>query len=106
MWSEETMHITAPVPADDRMRTAYGALRHPPPTLTALAKTVGSAAPNIRALPSGTVTCGDNKYSVSAIEAAIDAGVDDMDDGDFPGKCLFSLVMTVTHLTYRLCYIR
>lgn len=35
-------------------------------------------------LPSGTVTCGDNRYSVSAITAAINAGVKDMDEGDFP----------------------
>lgn len=39
-----------------------------------------------RALPSGTVTCGSDKYSVSAIEAAINAGVKDQDDGDLPGK--------------------
>lgn len=52
------MHIAAPVPADDRMRTAYGALRHPPPALSALAKTVGSAAPSIRWLalaPAGPI---------------------------------------------------
>ena len=38
-----------------------------------------------RSLPSGTVTCGSNKYSVSAIEAAINAGVKDMDAGNYPG---------------------
>lgn len=38
------------------------------------------------ALPSGTVTCGDNRYSVSAIEAAINGGVEDMDSGDYPGS--------------------
>ncbi|EJD07848.1 ustilago Sphaerogena ribonuclease U2 complexed with adenosine 2'-Monophosphate [Fomitiporia mediterranea MF3/22] len=36
------------------------------------------------ALPSGTVTCGDNRYSVSAITAAINAGVRDMESGNFP----------------------
>lgn len=39
-----------------------------------------------RSLPSGVVTCGDNRYTVSAITAAIDAGVRDMDEGNFPGK--------------------
>jgi hypothetical protein len=57
-------------------------------TLTVLLLSAATvlAAPTARALPSGTVTCGSNKYSVSAIEAAINAGVKDMDDGDFPGK--------------------
>ena len=52
----------------------------------ALAATAVVASRNFeRSLPSGTVTCGDNRYSVSAIEAAINAGVEDMDDNDFPG---------------------
>ncbi|TCD68871.1 hypothetical protein EIP91_009586 [Steccherinum ochraceum] len=36
------------------------------------------------ALPSGTVTCGSNKYSVSAITAAINAGVKDQSSGNLP----------------------
>lgn len=41
---------------------------------------------SLAALPSGTVTCGSDRYSVSAIEAAIDAGVQDMDSGNLPGQ--------------------
>ena len=50
-----------------------------------LAASAASAASLPRALPSGTVTCGSNKYSVSAITAAINAGVKDMDDDYYPG---------------------
>ena len=38
-------------------------------------------------LPSGTVTCGDNKYSVSELEAAINAGLEDLDDNNLQGSC-------------------
>jgi hypothetical protein len=38
-----------------------------------------------RQVPSGTVTCGSNQYDGSAIEAAIDAGVNDMNNGYYPG---------------------
>lgn len=60
-------------------------------SLLAVAAVAVIAAPSPRALPSGTVTCGDNRYSVSAIEAAIDAGVEDMEDGESPGMfpCTF-----------------
>ena len=54
--------------------------------LALAASAVVAAPPVSRALPSGTVTCGSNRYSVSAIEAAINAGVEDMDEGNFPGK--------------------
>ncbi|KAI0796452.1 Ribonuclease/ribotoxin [Irpex lacteus] len=37
-----------------------------------------------RALPSGTVTCGSNKYSVSELTAAINAGVKDLNSGNLP----------------------
>ncbi|KIP04074.1 hypothetical protein PHLGIDRAFT_76528 [Phlebiopsis gigantea 11061_1 CR5-6] len=37
-----------------------------------------------RSLPSGTVTCGSNKYTASAITAAINAGVDDMNSDYYP----------------------
>ena len=43
------------------------------------------ASPLKRSLPSGVVTCGSNRYTVSAITAAIDAGVNDMDEGVYPG---------------------
>lgn len=39
-----------------------------------------------RSLPSGTVTCGSDKYSVSQITAAINAGVKDMQSGNLPGQ--------------------
>ena len=51
------------------------------------------------ALPSGTVTCGSNKYSVSAIEAAINAGVEDLDSGNLPGMCFLSLIIYSLSLT-------
>ena len=51
------------------------------PTTEASFLSLGSASAALAALPSGTVTCGSNRYSVSAIEAAINAGVQDMDDG-------------------------
>jgi hypothetical protein len=37
-------------------------------------------------LPSGTVTYGSNAYDVSAIEDAINGGVQDMQSGDLPGE--------------------
>ncbi|KAL5483573.1 hypothetical protein ACEPAI_8805 [Sanghuangporus weigelae] len=43
-----------------------------------------SALPALAALPSGIVTCGSNRYTVSAITAAINAGVRDMESGNFP----------------------
>ena len=51
-----------------------------------LSASAALAASLPRALPSGTVTCGSNKYSVSAIEAAINAGVEDQESGNLPGK--------------------
>jgi hypothetical protein len=39
-----------------------------------------------RDLPSGTVTCGSNAYDVSAIENAINGGVQDMQSGDLAGE--------------------
>ena len=55
----------------------------------ALAAAAVLAAPNApRSLPSGTVTCGSNRYSVSAITAAINGGVKDMNSGNLPGGCL------------------
>ena len=45
-----------------------------------------SPSPLKRSLPSGVVTCGSNSYTASAITNAIDAGVDDMGEGDYPGK--------------------
>ena len=46
------------------------------------------AAPGPRSLPSGTVTCGRDNYSVSSITAAINAGVSDMNSGNLPGACV------------------
>ncbi|KAI0690272.1 Ribonuclease/ribotoxin [Cytidiella melzeri] len=37
-----------------------------------------------RSLPTGTVTCGSNKYTASELTAAINAGLKDMDSGDLP----------------------
>lgn len=54
-----------------------------------LAASAAMAASVPRSLPSGTVTCGSDKYSVSAITAAINAGVEDMDDGNLPGEYLW-----------------
>ena len=57
----------------------------------------------LAALPSGTVTCGSNKYSVSAIEAAINGGVKDLDSGNLPGACFWcwSLSLTLITILYR-----
>ncbi|KZV93953.1 Ribonuclease/ribotoxin [Exidia glandulosa HHB12029] len=52
--------------------------------VAALSAALVSTAAVPRALPSGTVTCGRNKYAVSAITAAINAGVKDMNAGNFP----------------------
>ena len=52
----------------------------------AIAASAAMAVSLPRALPSGTVTCGSNKYSVSAITAAINGGVKDMDSGYLPGQ--------------------
>lgn len=46
-----------------------------------------------RSLPSGTVTCGSNKYSSSQLTAAINAGLKDMSSGNLPGT-LFDRVMS------------
>ncbi|THH30552.1 hypothetical protein EUX98_g3637 [Antrodiella citrinella] len=43
-----------------------------------------AASSALASLPSGTVTCGSNKYSVSSITAAINAGVKDMNSGNLP----------------------
>ena len=53
---------------------------------TALSFVHASPSHMKRSLPSGVVTCGSNSYTASAITNAIDAGVDDMDEGDYPGK--------------------
>ena len=63
-----------------------------------LTASAAMAATLPRALPSGTVTCGSNKYSVSAIEAAIDAGVKDMDDDYYPGR--LTLAFTAASYAY------
>lgn len=52
-----------------------------------LSATAAMAA--VASLPSGTVTCGSNRYSVSAITAAINAGVKDMQSGNLPGMYSF-----------------
>lgn len=49
-----------------------------------LAASAAMAASLPRSLPSGTVTCGSNKYTVSAITAAINGGVDDMNSDYYP----------------------
>lgn len=46
----------------------------------------GMAATIPRSLPSGTVTCGSNKYTVSELTAAINAGIEDTDSGNLPGR--------------------
>ncbi|KLO18305.1 ustilago Sphaerogena ribonuclease U2 complexed with adenosine 2'-Monophosphate [Schizopora paradoxa] len=51
---------------------------------TKLAALLVAATSALAALPSGTVTCGDNKYSVSELTAAIDAGIKDLDDNNLP----------------------
>lgn len=50
-----------------------------------LAALVLAASSALAALPSGTVTCGDNKYSVSELQDAITAGLKDLDDNNLPG---------------------
>lgn len=55
-----------------------------------LSATAAMAA--VASLPSGTVTCGSDRYSVSAITAAINAGVKDMQSGNLPG--MYSFFMT------------
>lgn len=52
----------------------------------------GLAATIPRSLPSGTVTCGSNKYSASELTAAINAGIADMDSGNLPGQFISGLV--------------
>lgn len=52
---------------------------------TKLAALVLAASSALAALPSGTVTCGDNKYSVSELTSAINAGIKDLDDNNLPG---------------------
>jgi hypothetical protein len=53
------------------------------------------AAPRLarRDLPSGDVTCGSNDYDVSAIEDAINAGVQDMESGDLPGGIYYESLL-------------
>lgn len=51
----------------------------------------GLAATVPRSLPSGTVTCGSNKYSVSELTAAINAGIADMNSGNLPGQFISGL---------------
>ncbi len=51
---------------------------------------VFAASSALAALPSGTVTCGDNKYSVSELTAAINAGIKDLDANNLPGECMRS----------------
>ena len=66
---------------------------------TVLVAASAAMAANIpRALPSGTVTCGSNKYSVSAITAAINGGVKDLDDGNLPGALIRSLEPSKVHV--------
>lgn len=68
----------------------------------ALVASAAVAAPHeSRSLPTGTVTCGSDRYSVSAIEAAINAGVDDMNEGNFPGM-RHSITLSVIERTYRI----
>jgi NAD(P)H-nitrite reductase large subunit len=43
-------------------------------------------------LPSGDVTCGDNVYTVDEIVAAINAGVEDLDDDNLQGTLESSYV--------------
>lgn len=57
-----------------------------------LASVVAGLAASIpRSLPSGTVTCGSNKYSVSELTAAINAGIADMKSGNLPGQFISGL---------------
>ncbi|KAI5117933.1 hypothetical protein M0805_009441 [Coniferiporia weirii] len=54
-------------------------------SVLSLAATASLAAiTSTTSLPSGTVTCGSNKYTDSAITAAINAGVEDMNSGNLP----------------------
>lgn len=54
-----------------------------------------------RSLPSGTVTCGSNKYSVSELTAAIDAGLDDLDSGNLQGSIVVTLKSFWCFRTYQ-----
>lgn len=45
-----------------------------------------SALPERRALPSGTVTCGSARYSVSQVVAAVDQGFTDFEEGREVGE--------------------
>lgn len=58
-----------------------------------LAALLVAASSALASLPSGTVTCGDNKYSVSEISAAISAGIKDLDDNNLPGTLFFFAVV-------------
>ncbi|KAH8110878.1 ustilago Sphaerogena ribonuclease U2 complexed with adenosine 2'-Monophosphate [Phellopilus nigrolimitatus] len=48
------------------------------------ASVVTAASVSVAAVPSGTVTCGSNQYTGSAITAAINAGVSDQASGNLP----------------------
>lgn len=48
--------------------------------------TLAAPSPVGRDLPSGTVVCGRNAYTVDQIQDAIDTGVNDLDSGNLPGK--------------------
>jgi hypothetical protein len=54
--------------------------------LTAASAIFASAHPVLpRSLPTSTVTCGSNSYSPSELTAAINAGIEDMDNGNLQG---------------------
>ncbi|EIN12042.1 guanyl-specific ribonuclease C2 [Punctularia strigosozonata HHB-11173 SS5] len=57
-------------------------------TIIAILAVVGSIAalPGRRALPSGTVTCGSNRYSVSQVVNAVDQGFDLHEEGKTLGS--------------------
>jgi hypothetical protein len=57
-------------------------------SIVALLAIVGSIAalPERRALPSGTVTCGSDKYSVSKVESAVNQGFELFEEGETLGK--------------------
>ena len=42
----------------------------------------------LAALPSGDVTCGDNTYTASELTAAINAGLDDMNNDNLQGEII------------------
>ncbi len=54
--------------------------------LSPLGFTLAFATSVIAALPSGTVTCGSNRYIASELTAAINAGVKDLSSGNLQGS--------------------